>query len=57
VSSLLPVALMALAGVLVGGAWSVHRQGAGRGPVVVLGALAAVSLAAGILWLLPEAGR
>jgi hypothetical protein len=56
-SSAVPVALMALAGVLVGGAWSVHRQGAGRGPVVVLGALAAVSLAAGVLWLLPEASQ
>jgi hypothetical protein len=56
-SSVVPVALMGLAGVLVGGAWSMHRQGAGRGPVVAFGALAAVSLAAGILWLLPGEGQ
>jgi hypothetical protein len=53
VSSLLPVALMALAGLLVGGAWSMHKQGAARGTVILLGALAAVALAGGILWLLP----
>ena len=55
-SSAVPVALMGLAGVLVGGAWSMHRQGAGRGPVAVLGALAVAALAGGILWLLPGEG-
>jgi hypothetical protein len=53
VSSALPVALMGLAGVLVGGAWSLHRQGAARGNVVALAALAVVALVGGILWLLP----
>jgi len=53
VSSVLPVALMALAGVLAGGAWSLHRQGAARGTVVIVGALAVVALAAGIAWLMP----
>lgn len=52
-SSALPVALMALAGILVGGAWSLHRQGAARLNVMLLGVLAAVALAGGILWLLP----
>jgi hypothetical protein len=52
-SSVLPVALMALAGVLVGGAWSMHKQGAARGTVVLLGVLAVVAFAGGILWLLP----
>jgi hypothetical protein len=53
VSAVLPIALMALAGVLVGGAWSLHRQGAARATVAVVGVLAAVALAGGILWLLP----
>jgi hypothetical protein len=52
-SSIVPVALMGLAGVLLGGAWSLHRQGAARGSVATLGVLAVVALAGGILWLLP----
>lgn len=51
--SVLPVVLFALAGILVGGAWSVHRQGGSRGMVAGLGALAVLALAGGILWLLP----
>jgi hypothetical protein len=54
--TLLPVALMALAGVLVGGAWSLYRQGAPRANVAVLGVLGAMALAGGILWLLPGDG-
>jgi hypothetical protein len=56
VSSILPVALMALAGVLVGGAWSSHRQGAARGSVVLLALLAVLAFAGGILWLIPGEG-
>lgn len=55
-SAVLPVVLMAFAGVLLGGAWSLHRQGAARGNVAVLGVLSAVALIAGILWLLPGDG-
>ena len=54
--TILPVALMALAGVLVGGAWSLYRQGAPRANVAVLGVLGAMALAGGILWLLPGDG-
>jgi len=50
-SAILPVALFALAGVLVGGAWSMHRQGAGRAVVVLMGALALLAAAGGVLWL------
>jgi hypothetical protein len=53
VGSLLPIALMALAGVLLGGAWSMYRQGAPRGSVGLLAALALVALAGAVLWLLP----
>ncbi len=52
--TLLPILLLGLAGILVGGAVSMRRQGAGRGPVVVLGVLAVVAAVAGVLWLIPE---
>jgi hypothetical protein len=50
-SSVLPILLLGLAGIFVGGAISVFRQGGSRAPVIVLGLLAAVSAAAGVLWL------
>jgi hypothetical protein len=56
VSTVLPVALMGLAGVLVGGAWSMYRQGASRTNVAILGVLAAGALAGGVLWLFPGDG-
>lgn len=52
-STLLPVLLFGLSGVLLGGAWSMHRQGAGRAAVGLMAALAGVALAGGILWLWP----
>ena len=52
-SSVLPVALMGLAGVLVGGAWSMHRQGAPRRNVGLMLVLALLALAGGVLWLFP----
>ena len=51
--AVLPVALFALAGVLVGGAWSLHRQGAPRGALWMVGLLALLSTAGGVLWLVP----
>lgn len=55
-SAVLPVLLFALAGVLAGGAWSLHRQGAARTAIVVTGLLAVLALAGGILRLLPGDG-
>ncbi|MET8366258.1 hypothetical protein ABZU53_22115 [Micromonospora sp. NPDC005194] len=52
----LPTLLLILAGVLVGGAWSLHRQGAPRGAVVITGLLALLATAAGVLRLIPESG-
>jgi hypothetical protein len=51
----LPILLLALAGLLVGGAVSLHRQGASRVAVGVLGVLGAAAAAGGILWLVPDA--
>lgn len=50
-STVLPVLLCGLAGVLAGGAWSLHRQGAGRGAVALTSVLAAVALVGGVFWL------
>ncbi|GIJ31806.1 hypothetical protein ACN26Z_22880 [Verrucosispora sp. WMMD703] len=55
-SGILPTLLLILAGVLVGGALSLHRQGAPRGAVVVTALLAVLATAAGVLWLLPGDG-
>ncbi|MER7419258.1 hypothetical protein ABT346_21170 [Micromonospora peucetia] len=52
----LPSLLLILAGVLVGGAWSLHKQGAPRGAVVVTALLAALATVAAVLWLLPGEG-
>ncbi|MFG1917756.1 hypothetical protein [Micromonospora sp. NPDC048898] len=49
----LPTLLLILAGVLVGGAWSLHRQGAARGAVFVTALLAVLATVGGVLWLLP----
>jgi hypothetical protein len=54
--AVLPVALFALAGVLIGGAWSMHRQGATRGVIGFVGLLALLAAAGGVLWLLPGDG-
>lgn len=55
-SGVLPSLLLILAGILVGGAWSLHRQGAPRGVVVVTALLAVLATAGGVLWLIPGEG-
>lgn len=52
-SSFLPVLLFGVAGVLVGGAWSLYRQGSGKFAIGVTVVLALLALAGGILWLWP----
>ena len=48
--------LLILAGVLAGGTWSLHKQGAPRAAVVVTGLLAVLATVGGLLWLLPGEG-
>ncbi len=53
-SSVLPVVLLGLGGVLIGGAVSLRRQGASTVAVVGLVALALMAVAAGVLRLVYE---
>ena len=50
-STVLPILLLGLAGLLIGGAISVRRQGGGSVPVVVLGLLGTVAAVGGVLWM------
>ncbi|WP_435207350.1 hypothetical protein [Micromonospora sp. bgisy143] len=50
---LLPTLLLILAGLLVGGVWSLYRQGASKGAVVITALLAVLATVGGLLWLLP----
>jgi len=54
--AVLPVLLFALGGVLIGGAWSLHRQGAPRRVLWIVGALAVLATVGGVLWLVPGDG-
>jgi hypothetical protein len=48
----LPVVLIGGGGVLLGGAWSLRSQGAGKSALIVA-LLGVLALAAGILYLIP----
>jgi hypothetical protein len=54
VSTFAPVALLAVAGLLLGGAYSLLRQGSAKALVGVVGGLGLVSAIGGVLWLLPS---
>jgi hypothetical protein len=53
-SSIWPVLLLGLAGLLVGGAVSLRRQGSGPVPVGIVALLGVVAAVGGILWLIPS---
>ncbi|MFY1672198.1 hypothetical protein ACN27G_19890 [Plantactinospora sp. WMMB334] len=55
-SSLLPVALFALSGVLIGGLWSMRRQGSSGAVIGLMAVLALLAAVGGVLWLLPGDG-
>lgn len=52
-SGLLPILLFALAGILLGGTWSLYKQGAHKGVVIAVGIFALLSAAGGVAWLMP----
>jgi hypothetical protein len=51
VSSFLPILLFGLGGILLGGAYSMRKQGAGTAPVVILLVFSLLAVASGVLWL------
>jgi hypothetical protein len=51
---MLPVVLCAAGGVLLGGAWSLRGQGAGRVVYWLVAVLGLVALLAGVFWMLPK---
>jgi len=53
VSSLAPIVLLALAGLLLGGAYSLLRQGSSKPLAAVVGGLGLLSGIGGVLWLAP----
>jgi hypothetical protein len=54
VKSFAPVVLLALAGLLLGGAYSLLRQGSSKPLAAVIGGLGLLSGLGGVLWLLPS---
>jgi hypothetical protein len=52
-SAILPILLLALAGILSGGAYSLYKQG-GKRLAGLVAVLAAFALFGGILWLVPS---
>jgi energy-converting hydrogenase Eha subunit H len=54
--SVLPILLLGLAGMLVGGVVTLVRQGATKFSIGLVALLAALALAGGIAWLIPGEG-
>ncbi len=52
-SSVAPVLLLGLAGILVGGVVSLRQQGASKFSIILVAVFAVVAAAGGILWMLP----
>ena len=55
--SIVPILLLGLGGLLVGGVISLYRQGATRFSIGVVAGLALLSLTAGVAWLIPGDSR
>jgi hypothetical protein len=53
VNGLIPILLFALAGILLGGTWSLYKQGSHKAVVVVVGVLAVIAAVGGVAWLMP----
>ncbi|HEY1180605.1 MAG TPA: hypothetical protein VGF17_30990 [Phytomonospora sp.] len=56
-TSVLPILLLGLGGLLGGGAYSVHKQGGSKFAIVILLLMALVAVGGGVLWLLPDGGK
>jgi hypothetical protein len=47
-----PIALFALAGILIGGCWSLYKQGAKRRIIAIVGVFAVLAAAGGVALLM-----
>jgi hypothetical protein len=54
VRAIAPIALLALGGLLLGGAYSLLRQGSTKPLAAVVGGLGLLSALGGVFWLLPS---
>lgn len=52
-SGLIPILLFALAGILLGGTWSLYKQGSHKAVVLVVGVMALMAAVGGVAWLMP----
>ena len=50
----MPIVLFGIAGLLVGGLLQLRMNGASKLTLIIMGVLAALAAAGGVLWLLPE---
>ncbi|WP_169734290.1 hypothetical protein [Hamadaea tsunoensis] len=50
---LAPILLFALAGILLGGTWSLYKQGAHKGVVLAVGLLTLLAAGGAVFWLMP----
>jgi len=53
VRGLIPILLFALAGILLGGTWSLYKQGSHKAVVVAVGVFGLLAAAGGVAWLMP----
>jgi hypothetical protein len=53
VNGLIPILLFALAGILLGGTWSLYKQGSHKAVVLVVGVMGLLAAAGGVAWLMP----
>lgn len=49
--AIVSIVLLAIAGLLVGGAWSLYQQGVSKPLVALVGGLALLATLAGVMWL------
>ena len=52
-NGLFPILLFALAGILLGGTWSLYKQGSHKAVVAVVGIMAVLAAVGGFAWLIP----
>ena len=52
-SGLYPILLFALAGIPLGGTWSLYKQGSHKAVVAIVGLMGLLAAVGGLAWLIP----